>query len=95
MVGRRKYGKTLVGHACEVCGQPGNGHHIKTIGSGGEDVPDNLMVLCMIHHREIHDHGLNEFVKKYQLHSLMKSKNWAYDGHFGKWLRLTPEGWDD
>lgn len=32
-------------------------HHLKTKGSGGNDVVDNLVPLCGVHHTEIHKLG--------------------------------------
>ena len=29
-------------------------HHIKSVGSGGDDTPENLLTLCWIHHAEVH-----------------------------------------
>jgi len=31
-------------------------HHIKTRGSGGDDVPENMIVLCKKHHDQAHAH---------------------------------------
>lgn len=66
--GRRKrwsleYTGYWIEHAyCEVCGRPAEPpHHIQTRGAGGGDEPDNLMSLCLLHHREIHDHGIETF----------------------------------
>lgn len=51
---------------CEVCGsrQYLEVHHIKTRGSGGDDVPDNLIRLCWICHRKAHDGNLSKFFLK-------------------------------
>lgn len=41
---------------CQVCGKrPSQTHHIKTVGSGGDDVSENIIRLCDKHHRETHD----------------------------------------
>lgn len=40
-------------------------HHIKTKGSGGDDVADNLLALCCKHHEEIHKIGTYTFCLKY------------------------------
>lgn len=42
---------------CELCGSSFNlqTHHIKSKGSGGDDVPDNLICLCAACHRMVHD----------------------------------------
>lgn len=45
---------------CELCGQRAYGepHHIKTRGSGGSDIPENLIQLCWEHHVAAHSGGL-------------------------------------
>ena len=42
---------------CEICGKKGQTekHHIKTKGSGGDDTEENLIEVCRICHRLIHD----------------------------------------
>lgn len=56
------------GLPCAVCASTNStvGHHIKSVGSGGDDLPENLLPLCAIHHREIHDIGRDTFFKKYK-----------------------------
>ena len=41
---------------CEYCGcrAYGEPHHIKTVGSGGDDVPENLIQLCGECHVKAH-----------------------------------------
>ena len=41
---------------CEVCGKPGivHVHHIKSKGSGGNDVRENLISLCVTCHDKAH-----------------------------------------
>ncbi len=43
---------------CEVCRKCNRTtvHHIKTVGSGGDDVPENLISLCVVCHTKAH-HG--------------------------------------
>lgn len=43
------------------------GHHLRTVGSGGGDVADNLIPLCQKHHTEIHAIGHYTFTNKYGL----------------------------
>lgn len=47
---------------CEYCGKK-NGqletHHIKSKSSGGNDVKDNLIVLCFECHRIVHDGNIS------------------------------------
>lgn len=56
-------------HVCAVCGRWDGvvGHHIKSKGSGGDDVAENLLALCQKHHNEIHFIGTIKFNKKYNL----------------------------
>ncbi|MGB9859855.1 MAG: HNH endonuclease signature motif containing protein, partial [Moorellaceae bacterium] len=46
---------------CELCGQQAYGepHHIKTRGSGGGDIPENLIQLCWEHHVAVHSSHLS------------------------------------
>lgn len=55
------------GKKCEVkdCNSLGVPHHIKTRGSGGDDVAENLICLCIEHHTEIHKIGKDTFSSKY------------------------------
>jgi len=46
----------------EVCA-----HHVKTKGSGGGDIVDNLIALCLKHHSELHQIGTITFYLKYGL----------------------------
>ena len=41
---------------CQLCGRTGiiHVHHIKTRGSGGHDIPDNLISLCVYCHAKVH-----------------------------------------
>ena len=47
---------------CEICGRCGQTekHHIKTKGSGGDDIKENLIEVCRICHRKIHDGIISE-----------------------------------
>lgn len=45
---------------CQICGTiPGQTHHIKPKGSGGNDVSENIVRLCDKHHRETHDGNIS------------------------------------
>lgn len=51
---------------CEYCGKKNcctNKHHVKSKGASGDDIEDNLIELCGICHRKVHD-GL---IKKEEL----------------------------
>jgi 5-methylcytosine-specific restriction endonuclease McrA len=47
---------------CEVCGSSYllEKHHVKTVGSGGPDSDDNLILLCFICHRKAHDGNISK-----------------------------------
>jgi len=100
---RRVRNQTLAafyrGRPCLVCGSTDDsvaGDHIKSFGSGGECCHENMWAMCFDHHREKHDIGLTLFVERYpDLKGHLKSKGWDYDEFSGKWIRLTPQGWDD
>ena len=43
---------------CPACSQESQPpHHIRTRGAGGLDVPENLLALCVQHHRMAHNVG--------------------------------------
>tara|TARA_Y100000310_G_scaffold130328_1_gene129510 strand:+ start:1948 stop:2262 length:315 start_codon:yes stop_codon:yes gene_type:complete len=49
-------------------------HHIKTRGSGGLDVEENLITLCLFCHRTVHDGSL--VVAHRETVSVAKKKGW-------------------
>ena len=60
-------------HNCEYCGKKNcwtNNHHIKSKGSGGNDVDDNLIELCGDCHRKAHD-GI---ITKQELFKIIKNR---------------------
>ena len=60
-------------HNCEYCGKKNcytNTHHIKSKGSGGDDIEDNLIELCSNCHRRAHD-GL---ISKQELIKIVKRR---------------------
>lgn len=67
----KKLCKSYQGLPCLVCGSRFStvGHHIRSKGSGGSDIKENLIPLCHEHHREIHDNpkscGITNFSQKY------------------------------
>ena len=47
---------------CQVCTEPSVApHHMKTRGAGGKDTPENLLALCILHDRMIHNCGDIQF----------------------------------
>lgn len=62
---------------CLVCGKEAVYHHVKSYGSGGATVNENLMPLCMIHHAEVHQGGLMAFSKAYpRVQVWLVKNNW-------------------
>lgn len=61
-------------------------HHIKTVGSGGNDVIYNLMPLCKQHHTEIHLLGTSAMAR---IHCGVKKwlllANWEHDPKKDRW----------
>ena len=60
-------------HDCEYCGKKNcwtNTHHIKSKGSGGDDIEDNLIELCGNCHRKVHD-GI---IKEEELLKIVKNR---------------------
>lgn len=83
----------VVGHNCWGSVQ---GDHIKTFGSGGECCEKNMWPLCTGHHLEKHAKGLATFVDEHpKLKSELEKRDFKYDDFSRKWIRLTPNGWDD
>ena len=72
---------------CLICGFLGcDPHHIKTVGSGGDDSLTNVIPLCRKHHTEIHSIGLNRFSEKYNNLSIWLSRNnWSFSSVTNKW----------
>lgn len=73
----RKKNKKLIDdkkHDCEYCGKKNcwtNKHHIKSKGASGDDTEDNLIELCGVCHRAVHD-GI---IKKEDLLRIVKKRN--------------------
>lgn len=60
-------------------------HHIKTKKTGGPDIIENIMPLCVKHHNEIHNLKTSKFIKDYALESYMRKKGWLFDEFTKKW----------
>ena len=63
----RKLLDSYQGKTCAICFNSYGtvAHHIKSKGSGGDDIRENLICLCMKHHSEIHQIGMKTFFNKY------------------------------
>ncbi len=71
---------------CAVCGVRGvDPAHIKSKGSGGNDVPDNLLGFCRRHHSEQHSLGWSKFVELYpRVGKLLLDKGWEIRDVLGR-----------
>ena len=47
------------------CISPIDAHHLTTVGAGGDDVAENLIPLCRLHHQLLHNIGTPEMAKRY------------------------------
>lgn len=65
---------------CIACGSDDNiqVHHIKTKGTGGGDVPSNLLVVCFACHRAIHDQGNRFYKTKPHLMEYLAKMGWLW-----------------
>lgn len=64
----KKYLKEMSLRSCLLCGGgPCSPHHMTTKGSGGGDSHNNIIPLCIKHHREIHDIGIFTMIDKYNI----------------------------
>lgn len=72
--GRKRYSLAYARYwaahpVCEVpsCGSPSAApNHVCTRGARGvKDDAGNLLALCMVHHRQIHDEGAETFAARY------------------------------
>lgn len=51
---------------CMACFEIANeAHHVTTVGAGGDDVAENLLPVCHVHHMEIHKGGWKRAIGKY------------------------------
>lgn len=75
---------------CVICRSCGGSdpHHVKSKGSGGDDLDTNVISLCRKHHTEIHAIGMNRFSEKYVEVSVWLSINgWTFNPSIHKWRR--------
>lgn len=76
---------------CLVCGgyNSVSGHHLRTRGSGGPDIEENLIPLCFSHHAEIHNVGLVKFCQSYS------AVKWYILGHDWYYCSLQERYYND
>lgn len=76
------------GQPCIICGQPGEGDHIKNFaGWSKKDIASNIWPLCRSHHIAKGTMGLTTFVNNFNLHDEMQKRGFEYDEAYGGWLR--------
>src|ERR1700744_3530604 len=70
---------------CLICGRESDPAHIKSRGSGGDDVPQNLLSLCRRHHSEQHQSGWGRFSVRYPIvDSTLAELGWQLETLFGR-----------
>ena len=76
------------GKPCEICKKPSDPCHIKSQGSGGDDVEYNLISLCRAHHVQSHAIGWLKFSDRHErVKTILSRKGWSFDD-FGKLTRF-------
>lgn len=81
----RKLLKSVKETRCVLCGYPSDPCHIKSVGSGGDDVPDNLLPMCRYHHSVQHQLGWVVFVgKNPKVADILEEKGWKVETLFGR-----------
>jgi predicted restriction endonuclease len=86
--------KIYAGKRCLVCGSTNSvsGHHLKSRGSWGPDVPQNLVPLCFKHHTEVHKSGLVSFAEKFAVIKLfLQTNNWTMCPLRQRWVNSSLE----
>ena len=79
--------------SCQVCGKrPTDPCHIKSVGSGGADVSDNLISLCRNHHTEQHNIGWPRFSNRHKaIEWHLETKGWKVVEELGRKKLQHPE----
>jgi hypothetical protein len=85
----KKLQRKIAEQRCRACYQEpaGSCDHIITVGSRPDlgKHPANLWALCFKHHREKEDHGLTEFVFKYNLQDELLNRGFWFCDYTNKW----------
>lgn len=75
---------------CVVCDKEAVYHHVKSFGSGGKTVTNNLLPLCVEHHHQIHYYGLGFFASGYQsVFNWLMTHGWEFDKTRLKWVNYS------
>lgn len=77
--------KSVKSERCVICGKDSDPCHIKSRGSGGDDVPENLIPMCRNHHGTQHSIGWSRFIELYpRVEEVLNSKGWKLEQIFGR-----------
>lgn len=69
---------------CVICGDQSDSAHIKSRGSGGDDVPENMISLCRKHHQTQHRIGWFKMSQRYvEVWQTLKNNGWSFENIFG------------
>jgi len=83
---------------CEACSSTNalQVDHVKTLGSGGKDVPENLMTLCWACHSLKGSQGISYMVKRYPAYERwLLANNWYYCELMKRWVNSFGSGESD
>lgn len=70
---------------CLICGNKSDACHVKSRGSGGDDIDSNLINLCRFHHIEHGQIGWVRFCEKYPNVELeLNTKGWFIENQFNR-----------
>ncbi len=75
---------------CDVCGEGyrSDPHHIRSKGSGGDDVESNIISCCRICHSNIHQQGYGYMWRHCpKLKDILTKKGWVFS--LGKLRRIA------
>ncbi|KKL05736.1 hypothetical protein LCGC14_2603030 [marine sediment metagenome] len=66
--------KDKLGNSCKQCGSTDNIqiHHIRSVASGGRNLPHNLMLLCGICHDLLHNPNAKKKIEFWNRHGIHK-----------------------
>lgn len=71
---------------CETQSNDVCAHHVRTVGSGGHDIAENLMPLCQSCHVKIHAIGTSAMARQHpNVKKWLTLANWEYDLKRDKW----------
>lgn len=84
----RKLLDTFQNTPCVACGKPSEPAHIKSKGSGGDDVEDGILSLCHEHHMIQHSCGwVYLCATNRKVYLALKKKGWTFS-EFDKLVKI-------